>query len=658
MAFIVAAGRVASDGPTERTMTDLIAALRTGPVLADGAMGSYIFRRTGRLSEHNHVYEALNEDNPELIEEIHLAYLRAGARCLTTNTFGANGSVLRSLGEEREAARLTRAGVRVARRAIERYRRMEEGDAALYLLGSVGPSLAQDGRSDAAEDYAEQIEALLDEGVDAVLLETFRSLDPIRRLLRLCASRFGSGTPLIVDLAFQRDSEYASWNVSPEDFVRLAVDSGVTVAGINCCAPWDALAFLDELDRIDEDLRKRILISVMPNAGGFQRIGNRYMTRVNPEFMGGLARTLARRGVRLIGGCCEVHPLHIREMHNYLHGHSAHGRTVVEVRDDDERQPSGDDEKRLNGPFSRKLKNGAFVVSVETLPPRGTSPQVLNGKIGMVEALADSGLVDAVDITDGSRGIPLMPVSDFVSVVRERLGWTPKTGDRLEIIPHFTCRDLNMMGMQARLVGFHAQRIHNVLFITGDPPKMSPTYPRSTAVFDADSVAMIRLAHGCLNAGVDFGGQPLARSGDPRTHFTIGSGFEPEALDLNIEMEKLRKKIDAGVDYIMTQPAFRPEPLGALDPVRPRVPILAGVLVLTSLDHAHRMSQVPGMVVPEPLLRRFARFESSADQARLGVEIAVEQIRRVRRDGWAGLYLMSPASSVRTLEILREGLEN
>jgi methionine synthase / methylenetetrahydrofolate reductase(NADPH) len=636
-------------------MADLIAALREGPILADGAMGSYIFRRTGRLSEHNHVYEALNEDNPELIEEIHLAYLRAGARCLTTNTFGANGSVLRALGEERGAGRLTRAGVRVARRAVERYRRMQEGAADLYLLGSVGPTLGHGGdRLDAARDYEAQVEALLDEGVDAVLLETFRSLDPIRELLRLCATRFSPDVPLIVDLAFQRDSEHTTWNIPPGEFIRLAVDSGVAAAGINCCAPWDALAFLDELDRLDENLRRAILISVMPNAGGFQRIGNRYMTQVNPEFMGGLARTLARRGVRLIGGCCEVHPLHIREMHNYLHGHLA-GVRAVEVRSDAERRPTGDEEKRLNGPFSRKLKDGSFVVSVETLPPRGTSPQVLNAKINIVETLADSGLADAVDITDGSRGIPLMPVADFVAVTRERLGWTPKTGDRLEIIPHFTCRDLNLMGMQARLVGFHAQRVHNVLFITGDPPKMSPTYPRSTAVFDADSIAMIRLTHRCLNAGVDFGGQALARSGDPRTHFTLGSGFEPEALDLNLELEKLRKKIDAGVDYIMTQPTFRPEPLGALGPFRPQVPILAGVLVLTSLDHARRMAQVPGVVVPEALLRRFARLESPADQARLGVEIAVEQVRRVRAEGWAGLYLMSPASFARTVEVLRAG---
>ena len=277
-------------------------------------------------------------------------------------------------------------------------------------------------------------------------------------------------------------------------------------------------------------------------------------------------------------------------------------------------------------------------------------------KIDLIAKLADCGLVDAVDITDGSRGIPLFPPGDFIHLVRERLGWTAATGDKLELIPHFTGRDLNVMGIQGRLVGYHANRIHNVLFVTGDPPKMSPSYPRSTAVFDLDSVAMIRLTHSCLNAGVDFGGVALGKQEDPRTHFTMGSGVELEAQDMKRELARLQQKIDHGVDYIMTQPAFGPEPLVALEKFRDQTACIIGVMVLSNYEHAQRMANVPGVVIPDSLLQRFGAYPQVADQAKLGLEFAAEQIRGLVNEGWAGVYLMATAAGDGVFDVLRSGL--
>ncbi|MCU0783630.1 MAG: methylenetetrahydrofolate reductase [Verrucomicrobia bacterium] len=343
-------------------------------------------------------------------------------------------------------------------------------------------------------------------------------------------------------------------------------------------------------------------------------------------------------------------------MHNYLRSRKVGEQSVI-VQIQSALPPVGDAEKRLSGPFSRKLKDSQFVVSIESLPPRGTDGKIIQHKVDFIAGLAASGLADAVDFTDGSRGIPLISPGDFIHLIRDRLNWTAATGDRLELIPHFTGRDLNVMGVQSRLIGYHANRIHNVLFITGDPPKMSPTYPRSTAVFDVDSVALIRLAHSCLNAGVDFGGVALGKQPDPRTHFTIGAGIEPEAPDLKRELTRLQKKIDNGVDYIMTQPAFHHEPLAVLEKFRGQVPFLIGVMVLTSFDHAQRMARVPGVVIPDAILKRFSAVESLADQAAVGREIAAEQIRRLVREGWAGLYLMSTATTSGTLDVLRAGLQ-
>ena len=611
-------------------MADFLTTLKTQPLLTDGAMGSYLFELTGRLSEANHVYESFNVDQPDLIRRVHRDYLAAGAQCLKTNTFGANRYQLRQFGMEHRVAELNHAGVNLARTA---------GTAPVFVLASIGPA-AQPVTTPAAiaECYREQIESLIAAGADALLLETFASQTQLELLIALIRS-LPAAPPIIAEMTFNAE-------LSASVFVRRMAEVGAAVAGVNCCAPWDASAF------VDAAANAPLPLVVMPNAGGFQRIGNRFMSSVNPEFVGRLARSLLDRGVRLIGGCCEMHPPHIREMHNYLRSRQP-GVTAGAVSIQPARSPAGTAKKSANGRFSEKLKAGQFVVSVELLPPRGTDEKLAQTKIDFLRQLADGGLADAVDFTDGSRGIPLMAPGDFIHLVRNRLGWTT---DGLELIPHFTGRDLNLMGIQSRLIGYHANRIHNVLFITGDPPKMSPTYPRSTAVFDLDSVALVRLTQSCLNAGVDFGGAPLGKQTDPRTHFTIGTGFEPEAVDGRRELERLRQKIDNGADYVMTQPAFHYESLAALAPFRQQCPILIGVMILTGFEQARRLAQVPGVVLPDAILQRLAAKSDPADQVKIGQEIAIEQVQWVIREGWSGLYLMSPGSTAGIHAVLQAGL--
>lgn len=630
-------------------MSRFVESLKAAPLLADGAIGSYLFEQTGRLSEANHVYEALNVQDPQVVRQLHRAYVTAGARCLTTNTFAANRAQLAAHGGADAVAELNRTAVQLARAALAESVDPGPDGADGFVLGSIGPGGAA---SRVASVHADQLQALLDAGVDALLLETFTDLDELRGVLAL-ARRLDATVPVVAHMCLRQTGADGTWSQDPATFVAAAAEAGARVVGVNCCAPWEATAFLDA---IADDARVRrgdVLLSAMPNAGGLQRIGHRYMTRVNAEYMGQLARTFARRGVRLIGGCCEVHPPHIREMGAYLSGLRA-GRGAVRAVSTDARPPVADAAKKANGPFSRKIKEQSFAVSIEMLPSRGTSAQVLAAKAEAIGRLAASGVVDAVDVTDGSRGIPLMSPGDFIMAVRRHLGWVG--GEGLEFIAHFTTRDLNTMGLQSRLIGYHANHIRNLLFVTGDPPKMSPTYPRSTAVFDLDSVALIDHVHACLNRGVDFGGRALGRHADPRTCFTIGTGFEPEALNAEHELEKLRRKIDHGADYVMTQPVFRYEPLAALGALRSRASILVGVMILTGIEHARRVAQVPGVVIAPEVLERLAAYERIEDQARAGRDLAVEQIAWVRREGWAGLYLMSPGSFDPVAAVLGEAL--
>ena len=638
-------------------MADFLTTLKSQTLLTDGAMGSYLFSLTGRLSETNHVYEAFNTDQPDLIRKVHLAYLAAGARCLKTNTFGANRRQLRQFGLQDRVTAINRAGVQVAREAIAAFQAENRAPGPFFVLASVGPTAEPLTTAfDVAECYHEQIDALIAAGADALLLETFGSLTQLELLISLIQARPGT-PPVIAEMTLRAADKEHALEPDPVTFINRMAALGVAVAGVNCCAPWDASAFVDAVADA-EPVRSGVLqLVVMPNAGGFQRIGNRFMTSVNPESAGKLVRSLADRGVRLLGGCCEMHPPHIEEMQNYLQSRGAGAHiTAAPVASASRLAAIGNAEKARNGRLSQKLKAGEFVVSIEAVPPRGTEDAIIQRKVDFVTKLAESGLVDAVDFTDGSRGIPLIPPGDFIHLVRERLGWTAATGDKIELIPHFTGRDLNVMGIQSRLVGYHANRIHNVLFITGDPPKMSPTYPRSTAVFDLDSIAMIRLTHSCLNAGVDFGGAALGKQADPRTHFTIGSGVELEAQDMKRELDRLRQKIDQGVDYIMTQPAFHPEPLAALEPFRGRTAFLVGVMVLANFEHAQRMAQVPGVVVPDEVLQKFASYADVKDQAKCGLELAGEQVRQLVTGGWSGVYLMSTAVGAGTLDVLRAGL--
>ena len=640
--------------------------LAAGPVLADGAIGSLLFALTGRLSETNHVYEALTLENPDLVRGVHAAYLRGGSSALATNTFGANQPSLARFGLADRTQELNRHAVQLVREAIA------AGGTDALVLGSIGPVNQADQDIDVPAAYGAQVEALLAEGVDALLLETFPSPSALENLTRFIRAH-DQTPPVIAHLAIRQNQGSNGWNHDPVAYVERLTAAGAAVVGVNCCAPWEALAFVATLQAARASGEGGIPLSAMPNAGGFERIGQRFMSQVNPEYMGRTVRELVQRGTALVGGCCEVHPPHVREMYSYLRASGAvasvassstAGSAGTPAPDSTladgltglaklARQPADDAQKLANGGFTRKIKGGAFAVSVELMPPRGVGSVTLQRKVDFVRNLAASGRADAVDITDGSRGLPLMPPGDLVDIIRRGLGWSGSGEDPLEIIPHFTTRDLNAMGVQSRLIGYHQRRIRNVLLITGDPPNMSPTYPTSTAVFDMDSVELIGRVHSQLNAGVDFGGQPLARSNAPHTHFTIGAGFEPEAIDGQRELRRLRDKIANGVDYIMTQPVFREQALTALEAVRAEVPILVGVMVLTSLAHAERFGGVPGVVVPDEVMQRLAAFEQPADQARAGLELAVSQVEWVARDGWAGLYLMSPASLDAAAQVLR-----
>ncbi|MBW2542697.1 MAG: homocysteine S-methyltransferase family protein, partial [Deltaproteobacteria bacterium] len=279
-----------------RREAPFLAALRAGAVLADGATGSLLFELTGRLSERNHVYETLNVANPDLVSQVHRLYLQAGASALKTNTFGANAASLERLGIVGKEDEINRAAVRLARAAIEQVGAAEAGDSPRrFVLGSVGPVY---GEESVEAIYGSQLRALIDEGADALLLETFESLECASALVRY-AKRFEACPPIALHMSLWQHGSDGSWNIDPAEYVAEAAEAGASVVGVNCLAPWEAEAFVRSARRAAAVESGAVMLSAMPNAGGFERIGHRFMSRVNPEFMGRTARTLYEDGARL-----------------------------------------------------------------------------------------------------------------------------------------------------------------------------------------------------------------------------------------------------------------------------------------------------------------------------------------------------------------------
>ena len=240
--------------------------------------------------------------------------------------------------------------------------------------------------------------------------------------------------------------------------------------------------------------------------------------------------------------------------------------------------------------FGAKLGK-RFVVSVEVNPPTGLDPQP---SVDAARMLVDAG-ADVINIADGPRATVRMSNLSSAVTMQQSLG--------IETLLHVCCRDRNLLGLQSQILGAHVLGIRNLVLITGDPPKVGD-YPEATAVYDLDSIGLIRVVHG-YNCGVDPAGKPM-----PQTQFVIATGVEPAAADFEREVSRLRRKIEAGANLVMTQPVYDPKTLDRLlsEISDLRVPILVGLLPLASYKNAEFVhNNIPGMTIPEEIRQTHAR---------------------------------------------------
>ena len=602
--------------------------LQDGVVVGDGAMGTMLYARGVFV---NRCFDELNLSNPALVRAVHEEYLEAGADIIETNTFGAHRFKLGPHGFDQQVRKINREGARVAR---------EAASGRGLVAGSVGPlgkplePLGNIAFDEAVAAYREQAEGLVEGGVDLFAIETIPALDQARAAVT--AIRAVSALPITVSMTFTEEGT-TFYGDKPEDVVRTLEDWDVTVVGANCSqGPQPMLETVQRMAAV----ARRLKLAAMPNAGAPAMVDGRYVYLCTPEYMASYARRFIAAGVTVVGGCCGTTPAHIRNLVRSVRMVQPARQVVTIVPPVAARETLPPIPREDKSPLAKRLGK-KFVVSVELDPPKGADP----GRIIDRAQYCKENEIDAINVADGPRASARMSAQSLCVLMQTKVG--------VDTILHYTCRDRNLLGIQSDLLGAYALGLRNILAITGDPPKLGD-YPDATAVYDVDSIGLIRIMDH-LNHGRDLAGNAIG----PPLGIHIGCGADPSKPDLEKEVRRLEEKVKAGAEYVMTQPVYDPKTVETfLGMIRHlHVPVLIGILPLYSHKNAEFLhNEVPGMTIPEDIRERMRRAGSGEDAQAEGVRIAQEALLAVR-DLVQGAYVMPPFNkvdlAVRVIEVLR-----
>ncbi len=573
--------------------------------VADGAMGTMLYSKGVFI---NRCYDELNLSSPALVKEVHEEYVRAGAEILETNTFGGNRARLAAFGFADKLKAINQAGVRLAREAA--------GDSA-FVAGSVGPlgvriePLGPTSFEEARALFREHIEALLEAGVDLLILETFPALNELREAVR--AAREAAGGDVAIVAQFTID-DYGNLpdGTDTETFTRRLNEWPVDVAGCNCSAGPKVM--LETIEKMVQYTGKPL--SAMPNAGHPSTVEGRKIYLCSPEYMAQYARRFLWAGVRVIGGCCGTTPEHIRLLRAEARSLQAGRRqtAAVQVEPAAAAQALPRVPMAAKSRFGAKLAKGEFTKLVEILPPRGVDAAK---EIAGAKLCAQHG-IDCINVPDGPRASARMSAQVTCQLIQQQAG--------IEAVLHFCCRDRNILGIQSELLGAQAVGVRNMLCITGDPPRMG-AYPAATAVFDVDAIGLVHIVDN-LNQGLDIGGNFMGS----QTSLLIGVGANPGALNPDEEIRRFEWKVEAGAEYAITQPVFDLALLeGFLKRTeRFRIPVIAGIWPLTSHRNAEFMVNELNVPVPPEFMERMRLADTGEKARREGVAIAQEMLLEVR----------------------------
>jgi methionine synthase I (cobalamin-dependent)/5,10-methylenetetrahydrofolate reductase len=590
-------------------MPSLIDIFGDRPVLADGAMGTVLYARGIFI---NRCYDELNLSDPSLILAIHEEYLQAGAEILETNTFGANRFRLARHGLAGKVAEINAAGVRIARQAVNHFKEKQAG--AAWVAGAIGPlgvrlePLGKTGLDEARAAFAEQIFALKTAGADLLIVETMPALNEAREAL-LAAHEAAPDLPVLTMVTVDDESNCLDGS-SPAHAAAVLSEWGADAVGVNCSSgPATVLTAIEAMRAATT-----LPIAAMPNAGLPRAIEGRNIYLCSPEYMASFARKAVDAGAQIVGGCCGTTPNHIRAMRSAMRAidaqaHVVEGETVVPIETETPPAPM-----RERSRIGALIADQQFVTLVEIVPPRGID---CHKEIEGARLLASQG-VHGINVPDSPRASARMSGQSLCIQIQQHVA--------IDTVLHYTCRDRNILSIQSDLLGASSIGLHNILCLTGDPPKLG-NYPDATAVFDVDSIGLVNMVRR-LNHGLDIGSNSIGSS----TNFTIGIAANPGVPDIEHELRRFKYKVEAGAEYAITQPVFDLRLLeNFLERIAEyRIPIIAGIWPLTSLRNAEFMKNDLRVSMPEEIMLRMAQADSPEAASREGIAIAQGMLEAVR----------------------------
>lgn len=600
--------------------TTLLRRLQEHVVIFDGGFGTELYRKNFFV---NTSYDELNLSNPAAVSDIYNSYIDAGAEVLTTNTYNASSCCLAQFGLADRVREINRAAVALARKAAA-------GNPEILIAGSIGPAAA--GENNIAA-MTEQINALVSGGADFLLFESVDTLEKLRCTLKAVES---CECEWVLSFTFDKNARLNDGG-SLAEIKELLCGKNCTAFGLNCgTGPETTLAAL-ELVAKEIDLP----LIVQPGAGVPKNVDNRFVAMTTPEYFTTYCMRYISLGAAGVGGCCGITPAHIADMVRSLRPLTAGNKSdvpAVEVKEEKLLEPLPTAEKSS---FGAKLVSGKFLKLIEMTPPRGFD---LDSVVAKALLCRDAGF-DAINIPDGPRAS--CRISQVVTAIeiQERAG--------IETVIHCCSRDRNLISLQSMVLGCMAKNLRNILFITGDPPKLGD-YPFSSGVFDVDSIGMVKL-QSRLNCGVDAGGFPLGDN--VKTAIVSGVGADPNAIDPEREYRRLAEKIEAGAEFIITQPVFDPEVLlKFLAKIRHfNIPVIAGVWPFASYRNAVFMkTEVPGVVVPEWIMEAMKNAGDKDAQRAEGIRIARKILSEIRSEV-RGVATSAPFGNVNTaIEVCKD----
>lgn len=585
----------------------LLEALRNRVLVADGAMGTLLYSYG-----LEYCHEEMNIERPDIIEKIHSEYIQAGADVIQTNTYGANGIKLARYGLESKVAEINQGAIAVAKRAAEGHN--------VFVLGSIGGihgvRKVDHTLEEILEAVREQAEVLIDGQLDGLLLETYYDFEELTETLKML--RLMTDMPIIAQVSMQEPGVLLN-GMKLNDALKRLEQLGADVVGVNCrLGPYHTLQAFEEVE-----IPERAFLSAYPNASLLDIEDGRVVYESEVDYFARAAVELCNEGVRLIGGCCGTTPKHIEAMKKKL----AHFQPVEKKVAKPQREiVIQEAEPRSFEPLHEKAKRERSVIVELDTPKHLEIDKFIEGAKALYEAGAD-----LIMMADNSLASPRVSNLAMGAILKLQYG--------IRTMPHITCRDRNLIGLQSHLLGLSALGLHDVLAVTGDPTKVGD-FPGATSVYDVSSMELISLIKQ-LNEGISFSGKALKK----KANFSVAAAFNPNVRVIDRAVSRLEKKIEHGADYFISQPVYSKEKIVEVYEATKHLetPIYIGIMPLTSFKNAEFLHhEVPGIKLSDDVLERMKQVSGNKEEeTRVGLEIAKELLDTATKY-FNGIYLITP----------------